>query len=245
MKDDAVYTPSDCFEAFPAGLFVAAGFQPAGEKEQVGNLLPQLEAAGRAYYEFRAALMVKNNEGLTKTYNRFHDPDERSADIARLRELHAAMDRVVLDAYGWTDLKPRCEFLLDYEEDDDEESGGGRRRHPAVALPLAGRLPRRGAGPAAGAEQAMGGTGGAGGADRDNHGQAEESRRRPQEKGCRTPYTRDGRVKRPLACDVQPMTPVEVRSKLVDALPLDVLEYALPGHGGTPLRNHNRIVKRG
>ena len=33
--------------------------------------------AGRDYYEFRAALMVRNNEGLTKTYNRFHDPDER------------------------------------------------------------------------------------------------------------------------------------------------------------------------
>ena len=39
------------------------------------------------------------------------------------------MDRAVLDAYGWTDLKPTCEFLLDYEEDEDEdESGGGRRR---------------------------------------------------------------------------------------------------------------------
>jgi len=39
------------------------------------------------------------------------------------------MDRAVLDAYGWTDLKPTCEFLLDYEEDeDDDESGGGRRR---------------------------------------------------------------------------------------------------------------------
>jgi hypothetical protein len=54
------------------------------------------------------------------------DADERSPDILRLRELHAAMDRAVLDAYGWTDLQPTCEFLLDYEEDDDEdESGGG------------------------------------------------------------------------------------------------------------------------
>jgi hypothetical protein len=44
--------------------------------------------------------MVKNNEGLTKTYNRFHDPDEPSADIGKLRELHAAMNRAVLDAYG-------------------------------------------------------------------------------------------------------------------------------------------------
>ncbi len=75
--------------------------------------------------------MVKNNEGLTKTYNRFHDPDETSPDIMKLRELHAAMDRAVLDAYGWTDLQPTCEFLLDYEEEEDEEeeaSGTPARR---------------------------------------------------------------------------------------------------------------------
>ena len=115
MKDDLRYTPSDCFETFP--------FPENFETN------PTLEAAGKAYYEFRAALMVQNNEGLTKTYNRFHDPDERSPDILKLRELHAAMDRAVLDAYGWTDLKPTCEFLLDYEEDEDEdESGDGRRR---------------------------------------------------------------------------------------------------------------------
>jgi hypothetical protein len=73
--------------------------------------------------------MVANNEGLTKTYNRFHDPDERAPTSSELRELHAAMDRAVLDAYGWTDLQPTCEFLLDYEEDDDDaESSGGRRK---------------------------------------------------------------------------------------------------------------------
>lgn len=118
MKDDLRYTPSDCFETFP--------FPPDYETN------PTLQEAGRIYYEFRAALMVRNDEGMTTTYNRFHDPDERSADIARLRELHAAMDRAVLDAYGWTDLHPTCEFLLDYEEDEDHDEvpGGRRRRKP-------------------------------------------------------------------------------------------------------------------
>ena len=64
--------------------------------------------------------MVRNNEGLTKTYNRFHDPDERDPDILKLRELHAAMDRAVLDAYGWNDIPTDCEFLLDYEIDEEE-----------------------------------------------------------------------------------------------------------------------------
>ena len=63
--------------------------------------------------------MTRTNEGLTKTYNRFHDPNETSPGIVRLRELHDAMDRAVLDAYGWTDIQPNCEFLLDYEEEEE------------------------------------------------------------------------------------------------------------------------------
>ena len=96
--------------------------------------------------------MVRNNEGLTKTYNRFHDPDERSPDILKLRELHAAMDRAVLDAYGWTDLKPTCEFLLDYEEDEDEDEPRRPPAQEALALPLARRLPRRGPRPPPGTQ---------------------------------------------------------------------------------------------
>ncbi len=124
MKDDLRYTPSDCFETFPFPEGVLAPLPDGRGSTRVARL----EAAGKEYYEFRAALMVRNNEGLTKTYNRFHDPNERSPDILKLRELHAAMDRAVLDAYGWTDLKPTCDFLLDYEEEEDEEESGGRRR---------------------------------------------------------------------------------------------------------------------
>ena len=113
MKDDAVYTPSDCFETFPF---------PNGWETN-----PDLECAGKAYYEFRASLMVHNDIGLTKTYNRFHDPDEDDLDIAKLRELHAAMDRAVLDAYGWNDIPTDCEFLLDYEIDEEE---WGERKKP-------------------------------------------------------------------------------------------------------------------
>jgi len=114
MKDDPVYTPSDCFETFPF------------PKDFESN--PALEKAGQEYYEYRATLMVQNNEGLTKTYNRFHDPDETSPEIHRLRELHAAMDRAVLDAYGWTDIPTNCDFILDYDDKDEEVSS--RRKKP-------------------------------------------------------------------------------------------------------------------
>src|SRR5438046_2886641 len=92
------YGPSNCFETFP----FPAVWQ--------GNA--SLEASGKACFDFRAALMVRNNEGLTKTYNRFHNPDDFAPDILKLRELHGAMDRAVLDAYGWNDIPTDCEFLL-------------------------------------------------------------------------------------------------------------------------------------
>jgi Eco57I restriction-modification methylase/MmeI, target recognition domain len=106
LKDDMQYTPSESFETFPFPDNHAAD--------------PALEAAGKVYYEFRAAIMVRNNEGLTKTYNRFNDTDERDPDILKLRELHSRMDRAVLDAYGWRDIKTDCEFFLDYEIDEEE-----------------------------------------------------------------------------------------------------------------------------
>ena len=102
MKDDPVYTPSDCFETFP----FPEGWETSGE----------LEAVGREYYEYRARLMIDSNKGLTKTYNRFHDPKEKSAEIARLRELHSAMDRAVLASYGWTTVDTTCGFDLDWCE---------------------------------------------------------------------------------------------------------------------------------
>ena len=110
LEDRPVYTPSDCFETYP----FPENYQHART----------LEYLGEEYYKCRAALMVRNNEGLTATYNRLHDPVEVSADIFGLRELHQAMDRAVLDAYGWTNLQPKLEFLLEYEGEDDAENDG-------------------------------------------------------------------------------------------------------------------------
>ncbi len=112
LKDDLQYTPSDCLLTYP--------FQRDWQTS------PTLEAAGKTYYEFRADLMVRKNEGLTKIYNRFHDPNNHEPDIVKVRGLHAAMDRAVLDAYGWDDISTDCEFLLDYEI--DEETWGTKKK---------------------------------------------------------------------------------------------------------------------
>jgi hypothetical protein len=112
FKDDGRYNIESCFEPFPFPL----------------NSHGRIEPIGKEYYEFRASLMIERNEGLTKIYNRFHDPEERSNAIGELRRLHDAMDRAVLDAYGWTDIRPTCEFELEWEE--GEADSGRRRKKP-------------------------------------------------------------------------------------------------------------------
>ncbi|TGP86402.1 hypothetical protein EN866_24200 [Mesorhizobium sp. M2D.F.Ca.ET.223.01.1.1] len=106
MKDDSVYAPSDCFETFP--------FPPGYETDA------PLESIGQAYHDLRAELMVAADEGMTKTYNRFHRESEVGPAIQRLRELHDEMDRAVLRAYGWDDLSEtlKPEFLTEDTEDD-------------------------------------------------------------------------------------------------------------------------------
>jgi hypothetical protein len=59
---------------------------------------------GEAYYENRRQIMLDRWEGLTVTYNRFHNPEETAEDIAHLRQLHIEMDNAVAAAYGWSDL---------------------------------------------------------------------------------------------------------------------------------------------
>ena len=49
-------------------------------------------------------------------------------DMLNLLVLHATVDRAVLDAYGWTDIQPRCEFILDYVDEDDDIPGQPSRR---------------------------------------------------------------------------------------------------------------------
>jgi hypothetical protein len=106
MRDDLSYVPADSFDTFPF---------PARWCE-----ITELREVGAKYHEYRDSLMVESREGLTELYNRFDDPNERSPEIGDLRNLHAAIDRAVLDAYGWRDVKADYEFALDYEIDEEE-----------------------------------------------------------------------------------------------------------------------------
>ena len=87
LRLDMSYTPTTSFETFP-----------------FPQELQSLDSIGERYYTHRQSIMLTRQEGLTKTYNRFHYPHEQSTDIVTLRALHKEMDEAVAHAYGWDDL---------------------------------------------------------------------------------------------------------------------------------------------
>jgi hypothetical protein len=92
LRTDMRYVPTGCFETFPFPQ------NPTPEQRAA------LEQIGEQYHEHRRHLMLTRQEGLTATYNRFHDPSCQDTDIAELRRLHVELDQAVLAAYGWSDV---------------------------------------------------------------------------------------------------------------------------------------------
>lgn len=88
MKSDLRYTTKDCLDTFPFPL-----------------KLSMLDEIGLRFHLERSEFMRKNNEGLTKTYNRLHDQSLSTQDVRYLRALHIQLDQAVMDCYGWHDLK--------------------------------------------------------------------------------------------------------------------------------------------
>jgi hypothetical protein len=117
MKSDTRYTIASCFTTFPL---------PA-----ISIYNSDLKQLGQAYHDHRAALMVARNEGMTKTYNRFHERSDTGEDIERLRELHGVMDRAVLEAYGWHDLAERARPIFLDETDENDHTFQGRLFWPS------------------------------------------------------------------------------------------------------------------
>ncbi|MFZ4436845.1 MAG: Eco57I restriction-modification methylase domain-containing protein [Syntrophales bacterium] len=81
------YKIKTCFETFPMPLTSL-----------------QIAYYGETLYEVRQRYMEASKEGLTPTYNKFHNPEILSCDIQEIRGLHIEMDKAVVSAYGWDDL---------------------------------------------------------------------------------------------------------------------------------------------
>lgn len=115
--DALTYNPTQVFRTFPFPSEYAVD--------------ARLDAAGLSYHNHRAALMVGRNEGLTKIYNCFHDQSDTREDIRRLRDLHADMDRALLEAYGWLDLTAAANPIFLDETNEDDEAFHGRLFWPS------------------------------------------------------------------------------------------------------------------
>ena len=124
MKSDLNFSPTQVFPHFPFP------WDPVVDKakRRLNPLSPPkavettLGKAVRTVLDHRQAILdnpakhgldkagKSDSFGPTKLYNLYDDPECRVPAIQQLRELHVALTRVILDAYGWIDLKPRWEF---------------------------------------------------------------------------------------------------------------------------------------
>ena len=101
IKDDLTYTGTSCFNNFPF-------------PRESGHL----EEVGKAYNEARCLAMKSLNLGLTPLGNLLNSSDSHSATVVKLRDMHADMDKAVLEAYGWHDIEPGYEYSGDFENED-------------------------------------------------------------------------------------------------------------------------------
>jgi Eco57I restriction-modification methylase/MmeI, target recognition domain len=114
MKDDLRYNPQDCFDSFPF---------PEDFKKN-----PHLDRAGAEFREARTSVMSSRNVGLTAAYNLVNDPEMDDVDIGDLRARLSDLDYAVLDAYGWTTLRPTYDFFPEFDDEESEDEGGRQKK---------------------------------------------------------------------------------------------------------------------
>ena len=101
MEDRLTYTGRKCYENFPFPKFT-----------------DRLHNAGKNFDEARSRTMKSMGLGLTPLGNRINSEEDNSDEMVNLRKLQEAMDKAVLEAYGWTDIPLAYEFSGDFENED-------------------------------------------------------------------------------------------------------------------------------
>lgn len=111
LEERLRYTASDCFETFP--------FPEVSDETT-------LERIGECLHEARAKYLGDEEVGLTATYNLLKDARCDDVRVVELRRAHEELDRAVLDAYGWTDIRvpPFVEPMTQAERGAVETFGG-------------------------------------------------------------------------------------------------------------------------
>ena len=95
LKGDTRYTHNTCFETFPFPQTPAS------------TIRTTIRTTAQELHAYRSTQMEKKQWGITKLYNEyFHEP------TSQLFKLHAQLDRLVMQAYGFNDTDDILEKLL-------------------------------------------------------------------------------------------------------------------------------------
>lgn len=76
----------------------------------MSDALAGVSQVAETLYGLRAEIMLTDNIGLTRLYNRVHDPEIHSRSIDELREQHIRLDQAVLSVYEWSDIELEHDF---------------------------------------------------------------------------------------------------------------------------------------
>ena len=95
LKADISYTHNTCFETFPF------------PQNKTSPLVAKIRAAMQELHQYRTEQMESKQWGITKLYNEyFHEP------ASQLYKLHAKLDKLVMQLYGFSDSDDLLEKLL-------------------------------------------------------------------------------------------------------------------------------------
>jgi hypothetical protein len=97
LRKDPRYSVSDCFLTFPLASATA---------------LRDCCSFAETYIEVRSRIQNDRSLGLTDVYHLLSSRDESSAAFKQLRDLLVNLDRSVLSAYCWSDIKLEHDFHL-------------------------------------------------------------------------------------------------------------------------------------
>jgi SAM-dependent methyltransferase len=95
LKGDTRYTNTTCFETFPF------------PQNKTSPLVAKIRATMQDLHQYRTEQMESKQWGITKLYNEyFHEP------ASQLYKLHAKLDKLVMQIYGFSDSDDLLEKLL-------------------------------------------------------------------------------------------------------------------------------------
>ncbi len=108
LKGDTRYTNTTCFETFPF------------PQTPSSNLITTIRTTVQELHDYRSTQMESKQWGITKLYNEyFHEP------TSQLFKLHTQLDKIVLQAYGFTPKDDLLEKLLNLNSELAEKEKNG------------------------------------------------------------------------------------------------------------------------